>query len=374
MKRKRLLAAASVMLAAALALFCVSGPVYASAKSVLMDQASDIARITSGALKPPAKTSVPPVSPGATQTKLPQSPAQTPSPTKAAPSSPAPTPTPVNLSNASSVEAAVYKGDRSEIDATYRNDAYVKVRFTGSSSKTLKVRVSYINSKGVTSEYTYPIFNDGKWQTYSLQLGDGKYTIKVLENKSGNTYSVIQSQDIEVAYSKKFAPFLIPIQNINYSDTSKAVVKAKELSKGCTADLAKVEAVYKYIVETIKYDYDKAGDVKAGKIVAPYLPDVDGTYTSGKGICYDYSSLMAAMLRSIGIPTKLVTGTVSGGGSHAWNEVYISGTGWIKVQSQIYFDGKAFKLMDSTFASSNTDGKLDSYIGDGNNYTTKYVY
>lgn len=361
MERKRLLTVASVTLSLALALCCVSAPIYASAQSGLYDQAADIARITSGAVQTAAGETA--SASDASQTTL-----QTPPSALSAslPSS--------SVQASSKRETVLHKGDRSEIDATYKDDAYIKVRFTGTSDKALRVRVSYVNDKGVTSDYTYPIYNDGKWQTYSLQLGDGKYSVKVLENKSGSTYSVIQSQDLEVAYSDKNAPFLIPIQNINYSDASKAVVKSKDLTKNCKTELEKVEAVYKYIVETVKYDYDKANDVKAGKIVSPYLPDVDGTYSSSKGICYDYSSLMAAMLRSVGIPTKLVTGTVSGGGSHAWNEVYISGTGWIKIQSQIYFDGKSFKLMDSTFASSNTNGKLDSFIGDGTNYTTKYVY
>lgn len=275
---------------------------------------------------------------------------------------------------AAAKDPVIYQGAKSEIDATYKDDAYIRVRFTAESDRKLRVRVSFVDAAGVTTSYDYPIFNDKKWQTLGLQLGNGVYTIKVLENKSGNTYSVIQSQDISVTYSREHAPFLIPVQNINYSDTSVAVAKAKSLTQGLTEDLKKVEAVYKYIVETVKYDYDKANAVKAGQIVAPYIPDVDATYNGSKGICYDYSSLLAAMLRSIGIPTKLATGTVTGGGTHAWNEVYIAGTGWITVQSQIYFDGTSYSRMDSTFASSNTNGAYNDYIGDGSNYITKYIY
>jgi len=65
------------------------------------------------------------------------------------------------------------------------------------------------------------------------------------------------------------------------------------------------------------------------------LPNIDKTLTSGKGICYDFSSVFAAMLRSQGIPVKLVKGyTTNVEGYHAWNEVYNSETGeWIVVDT-----------------------------------------
>lgn len=41
----------------------------------------------------------------------------------------------------------------------------------------------------------------------------------------------------------------------------------------------------------------------------------------------------------------------------------------------IYFDGQDWKLMDPTFASSgNSSDAIMSYIGDGTNYSAKYLY
>ena len=82
---------------------------------------------------------------------------------------------------------------------------------------------------------------------------------------------------------------------------------------------------------------------------------------------------MAAMLGSQQIPTRLEVGYVSGGAYHAWLSAYTKETGW--VNKVIQFDGKSWKLMDPTFASSG--GQSDSimkYIGTGSNYSVQYYY
>ena len=105
-----------------------------------------------------------------------------------------------------------------------------------------------------------------------------------------------------------------------------------------------------------------------------YLPDLDELYETKKGICYDYASMLAAMLRAVGIPAKLVMGYVAPNNVyHAWNEVYIEGEGW--VVKQVHFAGEEWKLMDPTFASAaNNSAKINRFIGDGSNYSTKYFY
>ena len=93
---------------------------------------------------------------------------------------------------------------------------------------------------------------------------------------------------------------------------------------------------------------------------------------SGKGICFDYAAVMAAMLRSQNIPCKLVVG-FAGKVYHAWINVYIEGVGW--VDQLIYFDGKTWSLMDPTFVSSGkNDPAVLKYVGDGTNYSQKYAY
>ncbi|MBQ1472846.1 MAG: transglutaminase domain-containing protein, partial [Lachnospiraceae bacterium] len=94
---------------------------------------------------------------------------------------------------------------------------------------------------------------------------------------------------------------------------------------------------------------------------------------SKKGICFDYASLMSALLRSQQVPTKLVVG-YSGTAYHAWISVYISEIGW--VDNIIEFDGSNWSLMDPTLAANkaNSSSAVKEYVGDGSNYTVKYNY
>ena len=128
-----------------------------------------------------------------------------------------------------------------------------------------------------------------------------------------------------------------------------------------------MERVYQYVVNNVTYDKAKAKTVQSG-----YLPVVDETLLTKKGICFDYAALMSAMLRSQNVPVKLIVGH-AGEVYHSWINVWSETEGWI--EGKIYFDGKEWKLMDPTFASSGKQSdKIMEYIGDGSNYAAKYQY
>ena len=258
-----------------------------------------------------------------------------------------------------------YAGSASEIDATTADKGYVTVKYTGGGTKAIKVRIQ----KGEAT-YTYDLDVTGKAEVYPLQLGDGAYSVKVLRNTSGTSYAVLQKADFTIKLENQNAPFLLSHQIVNYTADSNVTKKAAELTADITDPLKKVDAVYKYITELLTYDKEKAATVKSG-----YVPSVDKVLESKKGICYDYSSVMAAMLRSQGIPTKLIMGYVAPTNVyHAWNEVYIEGKGWIET-GKLYFDGEKWRLMDATFQSSGGSSKeVQKLIGDGTSYSTKYEY
>ena len=69
--------------------------------------------------------------------------------------------------------------------------------------------------------------------------------------------------------------------------------KGQALSDDSADDLDYVQQVYHYVIENITYDKQKAETVASG-----YIPDPDATMESGTGICFDYASLMTALLRS----------------------------------------------------------------------------
>lgn len=258
-------------------------------------------------------------------------------------------------------DKAVKKNEKAEIDYSNTVDGYVMARFTASTGKRLKVQVT-----GPTTTYTYDL-PAGDWATFPLSDGNGGYKVTVLENAGGNKYATVISASIQVTLEDEFAPFLRPNQYVDYGEAQNTIDKAAELTKDITDPLVKVEKVYDFVVASLTYDKDKAASVQSG-----YLPVLDDILAAKKGICFDYASLMAGMLRSQGVPCKLVVG-YAGTAYHAWISVWTEETGW--VDGVIFFDGKVWQRMDPTFASSNQGSEsIMKYIGDGNNYTAKYLY
>ncbi len=249
------------------------------------------------------------------------------------------------------------------VDYSNANDGYIMAKWLAGGSDRVKVLVQGPN--GTTYQYNLDL--NGNYEAFPLSDGSGAYTIGVYKNTSGTQYATILSASVSAALTDEFAPFLRPNQYVNYSAGSAAVAKAAELCAGVSGNLEKVEKVYTYVVNNLTYDTQKAETVASG-----YLPNVDETLATGKGICFDYAALMAAMLRSQGVPVKLVVG-YTGSAYHAWLSVYSETDGW--VEGKIYFDGNEWKLMDPTFASSsNSSESVMEYIGNGANYSAKYLY
>lgn len=250
------------------------------------------------------------------------------------------------------------------IDYSNSSDGYVMVMYKKNTSKTLKCQVVADNS--TDRKYTYTL-KAGKYQVIPLTEGDTTYKITVFENVSGNSYAIVKSVSIDVELSDQFAPYIRPNQYVDYNKNTKCVKKAATLTKKSKTDLAKVKKVYNYVVKNFKYDKKLAQTVQAG-----YLPNLNKVFSKKKGICFDYAATMTAMLRSQGVPTKLVVG-YTGNAYHAWINVYSSKKGWIT--GAIYFNGKKWKLMDPTFASTSKSSKsIMKYIGNAQNYKAKYSY
>ena len=247
------------------------------------------------------------------------------------------------------------------IDYSNTKDGYVMVQYTAATTSKLKAQV-----KGPTTTYTYNI-TPQTWASFPFSDGNGDYTVAVYENVSGTKYANVVSQKITVKLTDEFAPFIRPNQYVDYSVAPNTVKKAEELCKGCANELDKVAKVYDFVVKNFTYDKELAKTVQSG-----YLPVLDTVLSKNKGICFDYAAVMTGMLRSQGVPCKLVIG-YAGTAYHAWISVYSVKDGWIN--SAVYFDGKNWQRMDPTFASSGKESaEILKYIGDGNNYTSKYFY
>lgn len=266
-----------------------------------------------------------------------------------------------NTSNVLVPEASgitVHSTDTVILDVSNSCEGYIMAEYTGTNQK---VKLQIKGPDDIT--YTYNLHGTG-YEVFPLTAGDGSYTVGVYENISGTKYSLALSADINVTISNTFGPYLYPNQYVNFTADSLPVAQGALLAKPANSDLEVVEQVYNYIIENFTYDYDKAKTVVSG-----YLPVVDEVFTSRTGICFDYAAVMATMLRSQTIPTRLEVGYV-GEEYHAWISVYIEDIGWIN--GIIEFDGTNWNLMDPTFASTSKTPK--KFIAKDNKYLTKYVY
>lgn len=268
-------------------------------------------------------------------------------------------------SNASEVLVPELEGDtflgteNFKIDITNASEGYFVVDYEGENPE---VRLQAMGSENIT--YTY-IIHEGK-SVIPLSQDSGQYTFTGYEALAPGEYAVVFSDEASISIDDSLKTYLYPNMYVDFTEQSEAVGLAKELASGCTCDLEVIGAVYNYVIENIVYDHELAENVQSD-----YLPDVDRTLDEKKGICFDYASLMAAMLRSQRIPTRLEIG-YAGTAYHAWISTYIEDIGWVNGVAR--FDGTDWTLMDPTFAANTKASELKSFIGDGDNYVTKYVY
>ena len=257
---------------------------------------------------------------------------------------PSPTIEEIKLPVASETKVAT-DNDLVRVDYSNINDGYFQVKTLKNEHQGLVVLVIKDDE-----QYRYDININQEYETFPLNMGDGKYKVKVCENIEDNRYAVILTVDFNVTLIDEEIPYLYPNQVIDYNKNTNAVLLSFGLTESAKTQLERVYVIYNYIIDNIDYDYDKLDDARSSYI----LPIIDETLTNKKGICFDYASLMSAMLRVQQIPTKVITGYVDDG-YHSWVEVYIEGEGWIN--PQIYFDSEEWKLVDPTYGAAKYEYK-----------------
>jgi transglutaminase-like putative cysteine protease len=106
---------------------------------------------------------------------------------------------------------------------------------------------------------------------------------------------------------------------------------AQEITQGANTDLARVRAIYDYIIDELTYSRDDPNICGIGNSLL--------TLQYKKGICTDYHSLFISLVRSLGIPAKFEIGfripqePLEGrlNGYHCWAKFYIKDKGWVPV-------------------------------------------
>ena len=246
----------------------------------------------------------------------------------------------------------------SAIDTSGVNAGYVGAAAQSPSRLKFQVRMGEYT-------YNYDMPNDGTPAFFPINMGDGSYAFRIMENIEGSDYAELDASYADVQLESEFSPFLVPNIFCAYDENSSCVARARKLMGKVTNQGEAVREVCTFVAKNVSYDYDKAAELAQS---TGYIPDPDATLSEKTGICFDYAALSAAMLRSLGLPTKVMTGYVSPDNLyHAWIMVNVDGT-WQTAQFSV--TPNTWSRCDVTFASA---GASD-VTGNGTTYTDRYTY
>lgn len=211
------------------------------------------------------------------------------------------------------VISRLWYGGKFQADVSNASEGYFIARLNTPNKHKMKLRVS----KGGTT-LTYDLNGNAEFEIFPFQLGSGFYTIALFENISGKKYAAAGSLALDVKLNSENVPFLYPNQYVNYTRFSESVVEAERLSEGL-GDAEKFKTLCDYMTRNFLYDYVKAVTIKAGQ-----LPDIDGSYKKKMGVCQDLSAILCSMLRTQGLPARLIIGYADKQ-YHAWTVTVIDG-------------------------------------------------
>lgn len=218
------------------------------------------------------------------------------------------------------------------IDTSYCNVGYVVAGYYGEGRS--DNRFKFLVSHGDQS-YAYDL--PKQIAAFPINMGSGDYLFQIMERVEGTTYARVISSPKKVSLRSEAVPYVLPTVMCWYAIPGPCTSMAKKLCANCKTDADALDAVCKWVAANVSYDYQKAKMLSSTKGYVPY-PDV--TMSVRKGICFDYASLTAAMLRSVGIPCKVVTGYIDGGYYHAWVSAHIDGR-WVLRDPTLMAAGKS---------------------------------
>ncbi|KPU43440.1 N-acetylmuramoyl-L-alanine amidase LytC precursor [Oxobacter pfennigii] len=118
------------------------------------------------------------------------------------------------------------------------------------------------------------------------------------------------------------------------SDNAAIKKKALELAKGEKNPYIIARNIFEFVNTNIDYDFSEANKGALNAL------------NTKKGVCEDFADLFVAMLRSLGIPARVVTGywvevenqsnmDEAGQYGHAWAEFYLPEYGWIPAEPTV---------------------------------------
>lgn len=169
---------------------------------------------------------------------------------------------------------------------------------------------------------------------------------------AGITYSVLSTPQNFTAEALRpagdsYPPEIsAPYLQLPGSVTARTRQLATDLTRNAPTAYDKVVALRDHLLQNYPYDYFPPPQAPNSDAVDQFL------FVDRRGVCEHYVSAHVVMLRSLGIPARLVSGFGSGdynavtgyfevraNHAHAWTEVYFPGFGWVPFDPTPGWDG-----------------------------------
>ena len=156
-----------------------------------------------------------------------------------------------------------------------------------------------IDHTGVGTEGDYLYFHESQFQYGYKYTDDG----------------ISSSVDVNLTFG--FSYYTDSAQEAQLTAEVDAVLSALKL--GGKNEYDKVKAIYDYICENVKYDYDNLNNEAHKLKYSAYAALCNGT-----SVCQGYANLFYRLANEAGLDARIVSGT-SRGQNHAWNIVRVDG-------------------------------------------------
>lgn len=225
--------------------------------------------------------------------------------------------------------------DYVEVDWSTAKDGYLYVKLN---KQLASITPCWLGRNHQDSRRYY--LPEGQWVKLPLLEGSGEYQFSVQPHYEDDIFDPetgLSDEELDKIFRDSLqlrfisemddpdAPWKLSSIDIDYDNAPETRAKALELTKDCETDAEKITAVFEYVAKTVKYDqklykeiaaYNKKIE-KMEESDIPFNPltdrfkngerdylVLDDILAKRSGVCEDYATLMAGMLRSLGIPCK----------------------------------------------------------------------
>ena len=273
-------------------------------------------------------------------------------------------------------DISIFESEELIINQTISTKIDLKIA-PGSSLNWISANFSFLPSSDsrqeVITQSFYPDISkrSGEWVVYQWKApksGELEYSVSHLIRTKNEYEPVTGKVPYPVSkndYDSSFYLYTQPTDLIDINDEIRS--KAKELA-GSSTDLFEVTfAIADWVTSNIDYDLNS--------ITADAAQKATWVLETRTGVCDELSTLFMAMIRSLDIPVRFVSGvsyTTSSlfdepWNAHAWSEVYFPNHGWVPFDLTYnqfgYIDASHIKLK----VSDDADDSTTKYLWEGHN-------